>query len=338
MSRIEDMMQKMMEKFDLTDENVKEMQNDLSSISQKVDAHAVSIKQIKQQMNQLSTTVNPRQPGTLPSNTIQNLKNDGHGMAVTTRGGKQTIDGYLCRLRLKLWLKKMMMRLRLLEKALEKMPGYGKFMKDLVTKKRVISFEDDDRLQHCSVIAMRSLVQKKEDPGAFTIPCTIGLLNFAKALCDLGASINLMPLSIYKKFGLEAPKSTAMRLLMADRNVKRSIGVLQDVLVKVESFIFPANFLILDCEVSIIIGRPFLITGRALVDMEKGQMRFRLNSEEVTFNICRSIKQESDLKSMSVVNHIMDRGSDVSIEVRLGVDALTVVMMNFEGDDIEDYN
>ncbi|KAK4731533.1 hypothetical protein R3W88_024521 [Solanum pinnatisectum] len=122
------------------------------------------------------------------------------------------------------------------------MPMYEKFMKDLVTKKRANSFEDDDRLQHCSAIVTRSLVQKKEDPGAFTIPCTIGLLHFAKALCDLGASINLMSLSIYKKLGLGAPKPVAMRLLMADRTVKKPIGVLQDVLVKVESFIFFGGF------------------------------------------------------------------------------------------------
>ena len=76
------------------------------------------------------------------------------------------------------------------------MPGYAKFMKDLVTKKRSVTFKDDDRMQHCSAIATRSLVQKKEDSGAFNIPCTIELLQFAKALCDLGASINLMPLSI----------------------------------------------------------------------------------------------------------------------------------------------
>ena len=77
--------------------------------------------------------------------------------------------------------------------SLEQMPGYAMFIKDQVTKKRSVTFEDDDRMQHCSAIATRSLVQKKEDPGAFTIPCTIGLLHFAKALCDLGASINLMP-------------------------------------------------------------------------------------------------------------------------------------------------
>ena len=93
-----------------------------------------------------------------------------------------------------------------------------------------------------SAIATRSLIQKKEDLGAFTIPCTVGSLHFAKALCDLGASINLMPLSIYKKLGLGDPKPTAMRLLMTDRTLKRPIGILHDVLVKVESFIFFGRF------------------------------------------------------------------------------------------------
>ena len=82
-----------------------------------------------------------------------------------------------------------------------------------------------------------------------------------------------------------------MRLLMADRTVKRPTWILYDVLVTVESFIFLADFVILDCEVDfevpIILGRPFLAIGRALVDMEKGQMKFRLNNEEATFNLCR---------------------------------------------------
>ena len=98
-----------------------------------------------------------------------------------------------------------------------------------------------------------------------------------------------MPLSIYKKLGLGDPRPTTMRLIMADRTVKKPIGILHDVLVKVESFIFSADFVILDCEVDfevpIILGRPFLATGRALVDMEKGQMKFWFNNEEATFNI-----------------------------------------------------
>ena len=81
--------------------------------------------------------------------------------------------------------------------------------------------------------------------------CIIGLLHFAKPLCDLGASTNLIPLSIYKNLGLGHPKPTAMRLLMVDRTVKRHIGILHNMLVKVESFIFPADFVILDCEADV---------------------------------------------------------------------------------------
>ncbi|XP_015084096.1 uncharacterized protein LOC107027442 [Solanum pennellii] len=117
---------------------------------------------------------------------------------------------------------------------------------DMVKKKRSVGFEDDDRMQHCSDFATRCLVQKKEDSGVFTIPCSIGLLHFAKTLCNLDASINLMPLSIYKKLGLGDPKCTVMRLLMADRTIKKLIEILHDVLVKVKLFIFSADFVILD--------------------------------------------------------------------------------------------
>ncbi|XP_015162482.1 uncharacterized protein [Solanum tuberosum] len=92
MSRVEEMIEKMLKKFDTTDQNVKDLCTKLSKIGQKVDAHAVSIKQLEQQFSQLSAIVNTRQSGTLPSNTIQSPKNDRHCMAIMTRGGKQTID------------------------------------------------------------------------------------------------------------------------------------------------------------------------------------------------------------------------------------------------------
>ena len=85
------------------------------------------------------------------------------------------------------------------------------------------------------------------------------------------------------------------------------MGIHHDVLVKVESFIFSVDFVILDCEVNfevpIILGRPFLATGRALVDMEKGQMKFQLNDEEATFNICRSMRQSGELQSVSTISY-----------------------------------
>ena len=92
MARVEDMLHKMMRRFDASDEHIKELRCDLAGIGQKVDTHAILIKHIGLQKAQLSTTMNTRQPVTLPSNTVQNLKNDAHCMAITTRGGKQTID------------------------------------------------------------------------------------------------------------------------------------------------------------------------------------------------------------------------------------------------------
>ena len=147
---------------------------------------------------------------------------------------------------------------------------------------------------------------KKENSGALTTSCTIRLLHFAKTLCDLGGSINLMPLSIYKKLGLGDPKATMIQLLMADVTMKRPIGILHDVLVKVDSFIFLVDFLVpnfeVDFKVPIILGWSFLATGHTLVHIQKGQMMFRINNEEETFNICRSIKQRGELQTVFAIS------------------------------------
>ena len=96
--------------------------------------------------------------------------------------------------------------------------------------------------------------------------------------------------------------------------MKRPIEILHDVLVKVESFIFPEDFVILDFEVDfevpIMIGRPFLATGRALVNMEKGHMKFWPNNEKVTFNICRSMRQSGELQSVSDISYKVGKSSE----------------------------
>ncbi|XP_069147993.1 uncharacterized protein [Solanum lycopersicum] len=183
--------------------------------SMKLDTHAISIKHIELQMAQLSATMNKRQPGTLRSNIVQNPKNDGNSMAITSQGGKENFDSSMSSKEENVTKDND----KVLEGSGEVEDNTGKdaeFMKDVVTKKRSVTFDDDDRMEHYSAIATRYLVQNKEDLGAFTIPCTVGSLHFAKALCDLGASINLMPLSVYKKLGLGDPKTTSMRLLMDD--------------------------------------------------------------------------------------------------------------------------
>ncbi|XP_075112173.1 uncharacterized protein LOC142182117 [Nicotiana tabacum] len=133
-----------------------------------------------------------------------------------------------------------------LVEALEQMSGYAKFMTDLVTKKRSMDCEFIKMTHQVSAI-MHSIAPKLEDPGTFTIPCTVGSSDFTKALCDLGASINLMPYSVFKTLGIRQLRATSMRLQMADRTMKRSLGIVDDVLVRVDKFIFPANFVILDC-------------------------------------------------------------------------------------------
>ncbi|XP_070007270.1 uncharacterized protein [Nicotiana sylvestris] len=142
---------------------------------------------------------------------------------------------------------------------------------------------------------VHSMAPKLEDPGAFIILSAIGNADFAKALCDLGASINLMPYSIFKTLGIGQPRPTSIRLQMEDRIMMRPLGIIGDVLVCVDKFILSADFVILDCEmdyeVPIILGRPFLATGKALVDMEVGELTFRVCDEKVVFHLCKSIRQ-----------------------------------------------
>nr|XP_009789762.1 PREDICTED: uncharacterized protein LOC104237329 [Nicotiana sylvestris] len=163
-------------------------------------------------------------------------------------------------------------------------------MKDLMSRK--FDFQDVATVtltQTCSVVVTRPIAEKLYDPGSFTIPCIIGNFAFSKALCDLGESINLMPLAIYKSRGIGKSRPTSMLLQLADRTVKRPSGILDDVLVQVGRFVFPADFVILDCrvdeEIPIILGRPFLATRTALIDCETGELKMRLNDEEITFNV-----------------------------------------------------
>uniref|UniRef100_A0A1S4D634 Uncharacterized protein n=1 Tax=Nicotiana tabacum TaxID=4097 RepID=A0A1S4D634_TOBAC len=99
-----------------------------------------------------------------------------------------------------------------------------------------------------SAVVTRPIAEKLSNPRSFTILCTIGNFAFAKALCDLGASINLMPLAVYKRLGIRRARPTSMLLQLANRTVKRPSGILDDVLIQVGKFVFPVDFVILDCK------------------------------------------------------------------------------------------
>ena len=145
-------------------------------------------------------------------------------------------------------------------------------MKEIITKRRKLDDHETVMSTHdCSVILQNKLPPKLKDPGSFTIPCIIGESYFDKALCDLGASINLMPYSVFKKLGLGECKPTSVSLQLADRSITYPRGIVEDVLVKVDKFFLLADFINLDMEgdqeISLILGRPFLATGEALIDV-----------------------------------------------------------------------
>ncbi|XP_070019969.1 uncharacterized protein [Nicotiana sylvestris] len=227
--------------------------------------------------------------------------------------------------------------------AFQEMLGFTKYLKDLITKKKTTMNEVVNVTHQVSSIIATTTVQKKEHPGAFSIPCTIGARDFARALCDNGASINLMPLAIYKQAGLGMPRPTSMRLQMADRSIKRPVGIVSDVLVKVGEFHLPDDFVILDCavdnEIHIILGRPFLATGRVLMDSNRNEIKFRVNDEEVTFQESKGMKLPHEYESISVID-IVDEVEDI-VEIKMEEqclsEALAAILVNFDGEDMEGY-
>ncbi|XP_062089221.1 uncharacterized protein LOC133795776 [Humulus lupulus] len=210
-------------------------------------------------------------------------------------------------------LKQLHINIPLVE-ALEQMPNYVKFLKDILTKKRRLGeFETVALTEGCSAMLKSKIPPKLKDPGSFTIPCSIGGRDVGRALCDLGASINLMPMSIFKKLGIGEVRLTTVTLQLADLSMAHPEGKIEDVLVQVDKFIFPADFIILDYEVDrdvpIILGKPFLATGRTLIDVEKGELTMRAQEEQVTFKVfnpIRSPDEVGDCLAITVKNSNME--------------------------------
>nr|XP_027124403.1 uncharacterized protein LOC113741122 [Coffea arabica] len=174
--------------------------------------------------------------------------------------------------------------------AILQIPSYAKFLKEIMTRKRKL--EDCETIaltEECSAIIQNKLPPKLKDPGSFSIPCTIGSINFSKALCDLGASVSLIPLTVARQLGLHELKRTNITLQLADRSIRHPLGVLENVLIKVQKFIIPVDFVVLDMEedvsMPIILGRPFLATAGTIIDVKNGKLKFQIGEEEVEFNL-----------------------------------------------------
>ncbi|XP_042056270.1 uncharacterized protein LOC121800839 [Salvia splendens] len=211
--------------------------------------------------------------------------------------------------------------------ALQEMPTYAKFLKDVLSKKkRWTDYETANISENCSAIIQKKLPAKLNDPGSFNISCVIGNDRQTKALCDLGASINLMPLSFFRKMKIGTLKPTTITPQMADRTVTYPKGIVEDVLVMVHDFIFPVDFVVLDMEedmnVPLILGRPFLATGKALIDIAKGELTLHMGNKRHILSIYNAMKSREEeelvMKKECKVVHVVEVQKAQEIESTFG--------------------
>ncbi|GJT06914.1 reverse transcriptase domain-containing protein [Tanacetum coccineum] len=182
--------------------------------------------------------------------------------------------------------------------ALLLMPRFAPTIKSLLmNKEKLLELAKIPLNENCSAMLLKKLPEKLGDPGKFLIPCNFSGMDVCHALADLGASINLMPLSIWKKLSLPDLTPTRMTLELADRSITYPKGLAEDVFVKVRKFHFPTDFVVVDFEadprVPLILGRSFLRTGRALIDVYGEEITLRVDNEAVTFNLDQTTRYSS---------------------------------------------
>nr|GEX08875.1 hypothetical protein [Tanacetum cinerariifolium] len=201
--------------------------------------------------------------------------------------------------------------------ALILIPKYQKMLKALLSKKEKLQELANTPLnENCSAVILKKLPEKLGDPGKIFILCGFSELK-CKALADLSASINLMPLSIWKKLGLPKLISTRMTLELANRAICTSAGIARDVFVPVGKFTFPADFVIVDYEsdprVPLILGRPLLRTARALIGVHGEEMILRDGDERLTLNMRHdtlSYSNQPQKESINLINVFNDSSED----------------------------
>ncbi|CAN6570922.1 unnamed protein product [Malus baccata var. baccata] len=198
-------------------------------------------------------------------------------------------------------LSKVNVNLPLLD-VIRNMPAYGKFFKELNNYKRKYGPHEKVVVsENVSAVLQRKLLPKLKDPGSFSINITIWDKKVEKAMLDLGASINLMPYSVYLQLGLGELKATTISLQLADRSVKYPRGIVEDILVQIDKLILPADFVVLDMEeapihdreLPILLGRPFMATAKTIIDVQNGLLTMTVLGETVQFKVFEALSHPS---------------------------------------------
>ncbi|XP_043811081.1 uncharacterized protein LOC122723329 [Manihot esculenta] len=217
-----------------------------------------------------------------------------------------------------------------LVETIKQIPRYVKFLKDLCTNKRKLyGYEKFKVGENVSAVLHRKIAQNCKDKDKFAISCKVGNLEIKKAMCDLGASINVMPLSVYLSLDAGPLKQTGITLQLVDRSIVYPKGVLEDVLIQVEKLIFLADLFVLDMEddsssnsTDLLLGRPFLSTARTKIDVHEGTLTMEFDGQDVKFNIYDAMKypdKNFSLCNIDVVEPLAQEAFELSKEDKLEV-------------------
>ncbi|CAM8951253.1 unnamed protein product [Rhodiola kirilowii] len=235
--------------------------------------------------------------------------------------------------------------------AITQIPTYAQFMKEIMIGKRKMDGTETVALSEECSAAMHvpmhvPMPPKLKDSGSFSIPCDIGGITIRRALCDLCASVSIMPYSLYSKLNLGDLCPTNISIRLANRSCRLPKGILKDVLVKVKNIYIPADFIVLeiseDTDIPIILGRPFPYTARVVIDMDRGSIALRVGSERVVFylpDMCRtpSLLADCDVLDSADVDQPISLTSIESYKVVPGCPIpMDVYAMSIEGADATD--
>ncbi|CAM8902851.1 unnamed protein product [Rhodiola kirilowii] len=204
--------------------------------------------------------------------------------------------------------------------AIKQIPRYAKFLKELCTNRRRSTRYDQELMsRNVSAVIQRKVPPKCGDPRTYTIPCTIGNIRIKNCMLNLGASINVLPLSIYSCLRIGPLEPTGLTIQLADRSCKQPEGKIEDVLVQVGELVFPADFYVLKMEncgpsdhAPILLGRPFLKTSKMKIDSGSGMLSMEVEGEVFSFDIFRAMKHPMEFEEV----HTLDTMDDLVLEVQ----------------------
>ncbi|GJV51450.1 homeodomain-like protein [Tanacetum coccineum] len=192
------------------------------------------------------------------------------------------------------------------EKPTLKVETFAEKVRRHILKENVFTFKLNAR---CSAILQNELPPKEKDPGSLILPCAIGTTTISNALADLGASISIMPFSLFKRSGLGNPKPINMVIEMVDRSMQSPKGIVENVLVQINKFIFPVDFIILDIveddKVPIILGRPMLATAHTRIDVFGKKISLEVGTKQITFDI-KERESPFVISSVCVINNLSE--------------------------------